>query len=357
MGAMVGSAVPAALADGDLTLSISPEETNQPFGRFTTGTRQALYFRVTNGTSATVTGLQFDTSAPQFAYHPQTSDCEESLPAGASCDVVFSFRAVDPGVFEGSLIVTADGGLEASLDVSGTAYEDGWRDDLTPPVVGAYYLEGIARIDVTGERVYAWPYYDAHDPGHPEGGSLAGWEEQSRPEGGTWEQRLDEHTSQYYPTGPAQLRVRVTDKGGNRSEWKTIDTNVTVDDASKTAPSAARDQDWTGSWAKQTLSGPYKRTVVSNGTSGAKARLTATARRFALVARRTRDGGRIQVYVDGVKQGPEINLKPLVGSTQDRVIVWQKRYGTAKKRTVEVRTLTRPAGHRKVRLDAWIVER
>jgi hypothetical protein len=74
------------------------------------------------------------------------------------------------------------------------------------------------------------------------------------------------------------------------------------------------------------------------------------------VARRTSDGGSIAIYVDG-KKDREVSLRSPTGTTQDRLIVWQRRYSSAATRTIEVRVLERPANKRKVQLDAWIVRR
>jgi hypothetical protein len=184
------------------------------------------------------------------------------------------------------------------------------------------------------------------------------YEEQSRRVGGEWETLYDAAGVGVFPTGPAQLRIRAIDQACNASDWKVIDSDVRAVDAVEGVgiTTAGVSQAYVGQWQRRSAAGAYRRTLMANQTSGSKARLVATGTRYALVVRRTTAGGRIGIYVDGVRVRT-VDLRSTGGLKQERIVAWQQRYQRAKQRVIQVRTLVRPADSRAVLLDAWIVER
>ena len=228
--------------------------------------------------------------------------------------------------------------------------------DVTPPIVDEYYIEGIASIDKDAGTYRGWPVHHGHDPDRGDG--LDYWEEQSRRTGGEWETLFDAAGVGVFPTGPAELRARVVDNAGNKSDWKVIDSDVRAVDAVEGVgvTTAGVSQAYVGQWQRRTAVGAYRRTLMVNQTAGAKARLVATGTRYALVVRRTTAGGRIGIYVDGMRVRT-VDLRSTGGLKQERIVAWQQRYQRAKQRVIQVRTLVRPADNRAVLLDAWIVER
>jgi hypothetical protein len=323
-------------------------------------------FELTNTGTEQVTDITVVPEAPFTHEHSEFYCDGHQLDPGYRCDLYIGFMPTEAGTFERTITVTTAQGRSVSIAVIGRAWpEDGTRPpdptptpDTDPPIVDRYYVDGVSRISPDGKRLYAWLFHDGHDAGGVplDNRGLGDWQVESRVVGGTWAERLDENGTQYFPTGPAQARTRVQDLAGNWSDWKVLDINFTLDDASRSTANRVLAQTWKGSWTKRTTSGPYRRTVETTQTKGASSRIRTRGRHYALVARRTSDGGSIAIYVNG-KKDREVSLRSPTGTTQDRLIVWQRRFDSSATRTVEVRVLERPANKRKVQLDAWIVRR
>jgi hypothetical protein len=221
------------------------------------------------------------------------------------CTIGFSFHPPAVGRFDGTLrFVGNDGAAVATIAVWGEGVlefpEPGCQpgSDTTPPVVDEYYIEGIASIDKDAGTYRGWPVHHGHD-----NVGIDHYEEQSRRVGGEGETLFDAAGVGVFPTGPAQLRIRAIDQACNASDWKVIDSDVRAVDAVEGVgiTTAGVSQAYVGQWRKRTAVGAYRRTLMANQTSGSKARLVATGTRYALVVRRTTAGGRIGIYVDGVR--------------------------------------------------------
>lgn len=217
---------------------------------------------------------------------------------------------------------------------------------ISPPIVDTYYLEGVSRVSADGRRLYAWQYYKAR-------GVDEEWQVESRRDGGTFAERLDEHGVQYFPMGRGQARARARDATG-WSDWKTIRIDFHRVDASRASSDRTTRQRWTGAWVRKRSTTAVGDTLMVSRTPGARVALTTKARRVVLVGRFVPDGGRIAVYVDGVLQ----RRVPLttIRTTETRV-VWQRRFSTAKQRTIEIRVLKPSAKGTRVILDSWVIER
>jgi len=351
----IGAIIPASALAADPPLRVNEADRLGVWPLTEVGSApQSRMFSIAAQSEQDITGVHLSTDGP-FSIDP-TYDCDGTLISQAGCAFWVRFEPTEAGEFDGRVIATADGGVEVSTPVHGSAYAAGDEPpegtDVTPPVVDSFYIEGISRLELDKGRMYGWPRSEAHDA---EGGITSPFEMQAKAGDGPWTFSEDEYGAMYFPTGVGQLRVRVIDEAGNASAWKVIPLTLSFDDVSRTAPSTSRVQSFSGTWAKQTASGPYKRTLVQSTATGAKSKVTATASRFALIVRRTTDGGRIAIYVDG-KKDRELSLQSVSG-TRDRSIIWQKWFGSAKKHVVEVRTVARPANHRKVLLDAWVIQR
>lgn len=217
---------------------------------------------------------------------------------------------------------------------------------ISPPIVDTYYLEGVSRVSADGERLYAWQYYKAR-------GVDEEWQVESRRDHGTFAERLDENGVQYFPMGRGQARVRARDATG-WSDWRTIRIDFHRVDASRHSSNRTTRQQWMGAWVRKPSSTAVGSTLMVSRTPGARVVLTTRARRFVLVGRFVPDGGRVAVYVDGVLQR-RVSLTT-IRTTETRV-VWQRRFSSAKERTIEIRVLKPSAKGGRVILDSWVIER
>jgi hypothetical protein len=151
------------------------------------------------------------------------------------------------------------------------------------------------------------------------------------------------------PTGAFGIRVRAADAAGNLSAARILSRSATIADMTTTR-TTSQTTDWTASTGR---SAAWSGTRYVASTAGQRLTLMTDSRMSALIAQQGASGGRIAVYVDGVKVAT-VDLAS--AATLDRRVVWSATWSSRATRTIEIRTLD-SAGADMVWLDAVLTLR
>ncbi len=138
-------------------------------------------------------------------------------------------------------------------------------------------------------------------------------------------------------------RVQATDHRGNASPWVAW-PSVTTKLLQERSPSIH----WTGTWHGATNVADSGRATRYTTAKGARASLQVRARAIAWIGTRRPGGGRVEVWIDGVKRTVVDTNAP---TTHHRVVLFQMAWGALGSHRIELRAL----GGGRVDLDAFVI--
>jgi hypothetical protein len=147
------------------------------------------------------------------------------------------------------------------------------------------------------------------------------------------------------PRDAEALRVRATDGRGNSSSWTPWpEVEAVIRQESWSGV------DWSGTWKRGESKGDSGGATRWTSASGRRATIEVKARAIAWVGHRQPDGGRAEVWVDGVKVA---TIDTDAGALQRRAILFRVAWTDRAIHTVQVRTL----GGGRVDVDAFVIVR
>ncbi len=298
--------------------------------------------------SEPVTGLV----AGDFHLAGTASGCRVGAPTGSAA----SYAVAVDGCSDGTVVLK----LGANTVISGATSQSGPAADVatasvtidrTPPTVGS--LLGVPRSEST-----------LADPGIPlrltwrasdHGGTGIARHEVAVSVNGsvTWTTISDTLTAPAVDvivpvSGTVRFRARSVDRMDNVSPWAygpTLSPRL----IQQTSPSVR----YTGTWTNSTSTAYSGGTARYATTAHASASYTLSGRSIALVTTKAPSRGKTKIYIDGAYVA---TVDLYATSRTSQVIVWQKSWSTAARRTVKF-VVVGTSGRPRVDLDALAVLR